>query len=261
MRHRRLVRRRSAAPIKAMWFRGGWFDSISVLWREVSTGQFRANDGAGAEEATGRNGGSLLLEGSLAPGESVTCRSSSPGTSPTSTSGTAPHRPNPAPAPSPSPPTAARRRRHVVAPPLRRPVGRRTAGGPVRRRALRVASRPAPAFADALWDSTLPRTSWTPSPRIWPSSSRRPSCARRTATFGPGKAASRSRAVATAPAPTSGTTRRPPHLFPALERTLREQELERSMDERGHVQFRAALPDGPTRTTATPPPTGSSAAS
>ena len=36
-----------------------------------------------------------------------------------------------------------------------------------------------------------------------------------------------------------------PHLFPALERTLREQELERSMDERGHVTFRAALPDGP----------------
>jgi hypothetical protein len=38
-----------------------------------------------------------------------------------------------------------------------------------------------------------------------------------------------------------------PHLFPALERTLREQELERSMDERGHVGFRAALPDGPVK--------------
>jgi hypothetical protein len=37
-----------------------------------------------------------------------------------------------------------------------------------------------------------------------------------------------------------------PHLFPQLERTLREQELERSMDERGHVTFRSALPDGPT---------------
>jgi hypothetical protein len=36
------------------------------------------------------------------------------------------------------------------------------------------------------------------------------------------------------------------HLFPALERTLREQELVRSIDERGHVTFRAALPDGPT---------------
>jgi uncharacterized protein (DUF608 family) len=37
-----------------------------------------------------------------------------------------------------------------------------------------------------------------------------------------------------------------PHLFPHLERTFREQEFERSMDERGHVTFRAALPDGPT---------------
>jgi hypothetical protein len=36
-----------------------------------------------------------------------------------------------------------------------------------------------------------------------------------------------------------------PHLYPQLERTLRELELMRSMDERGHVNFRAAIPDGP----------------
>jgi hypothetical protein len=36
-----------------------------------------------------------------------------------------------------------------------------------------------------------------------------------------------------------------PNLFPALERSLREGELQRSMDERGHIHFRAALPDGP----------------
>jgi hypothetical protein len=36
-----------------------------------------------------------------------------------------------------------------------------------------------------------------------------------------------------------------PHLFPQLERSLRELELERSMDERGHVAFRSALPDSP----------------
>ncbi len=40
-----------------------------------------------------------------------------------------------------------------------------------------------------------------------------------------------------------------PHLFPQLERTLREQELVRSMDEQGHVTFRSALPDGPTHHT------------
>ena len=36
-----------------------------------------------------------------------------------------------------------------------------------------------------------------------------------------------------------------PHLYPQLERTLREMEYFRSMDERGHVNFRGAIPDGP----------------
>src|SRR4029077_608291 len=38
-----------------------------------------------------------------------------------------------------------------------------------------------------------------------------------------------------------------PHLFPRLETTLRELELGRSMDESGHVTFRAALPEGPVK--------------
>ncbi len=43
-----------------------------------------------------------------------------------------------------------------------------------------------------------------------------------------------------------GTTRRLFRiLYPQLERTLRELELVRSMDERGHVNFRGAIPDGP----------------
>jgi hypothetical protein len=36
-----------------------------------------------------------------------------------------------------------------------------------------------------------------------------------------------------------------PHLFPKLERTLREQELVLSMGDDGHVSFRSALPEGP----------------
>jgi hypothetical protein len=36
-----------------------------------------------------------------------------------------------------------------------------------------------------------------------------------------------------------------PHMYPQLERTLRDLELVRSMDERGHVTFRGAIPDGP----------------
>lgn len=58
--------------IKARWFRGGWFDAISALWREVSGGQFQPNAGLEPGATLGRNGGSILLEGVLAPGEAVT---------------------------------------------------------------------------------------------------------------------------------------------------------------------------------------------
>ncbi len=36
-----------------------------------------------------------------------------------------------------------------------------------------------------------------------------------------------------------------PHLYPKLERTLRDMEYLRSMDDSGHVNFRGAIPDGP----------------
>jgi hypothetical protein len=36
-----------------------------------------------------------------------------------------------------------------------------------------------------------------------------------------------------------------PHLYPQLERILHNLELARSMDERGHINFRGAIPDGP----------------
>src|SRR5215469_11127241 len=56
-----------APRIKAMWLRSpGWeFDSLSALWREVSTGHFTSNEGSNNVDKAGRNGGSILLEGSL----------------------------------------------------------------------------------------------------------------------------------------------------------------------------------------------------
>jgi hypothetical protein len=51
-----------------------------------------------------------------------------------------------------------------------------------------------------------------------------------------------------------------PHLFPALERTLREQELERSMDEAGTSTSARRCPTAPPTTTSTPPRMGSWAA-
>ncbi len=46
--------------IKATWFRGGWFDGLSVLWRELETGKFIPNDGENSSAAQGRNGGSII---------------------------------------------------------------------------------------------------------------------------------------------------------------------------------------------------------
>ena len=57
-----------------MWLRSpGWeFDSLSALWREVSSGAFTANDGSNTVDNAGRNGASILLEGHLEAGESHT---------------------------------------------------------------------------------------------------------------------------------------------------------------------------------------------
>ena len=67
-------------------------------------------------------------------------------------------------------------------------------------------------------------------------------------TFGVGKAASPMAAAATVPARTCGTMPKPFRIcIPKLERTLRELELGRSMDESGHVTFRSALPEGPVK--------------
>jgi uncharacterized protein (DUF608 family) len=57
--------------IKGRWFAGGWFDALSVLWREVSSGTFEPTGGLSVG-STSRAGGSVLVEGELAPGESVT---------------------------------------------------------------------------------------------------------------------------------------------------------------------------------------------
>jgi hypothetical protein len=57
--------------IKGRWMRGGWFDGISALWREISTGTFTTNDGTEQGNQWTRNGGSLLFRGALKPGAKV----------------------------------------------------------------------------------------------------------------------------------------------------------------------------------------------
>ena len=229
-----VVAGRHEPAVKAMWFRGGWFDSLSALWREVSAGTFVENDGAAGEAGLkGRNGGSVLLRASLAPGESVEFPVV-----------LAWHFPN---------------CHHTVGVVAGEELSRvwhpfyATQWGDAGDVARYVAAnldtlhRRTAAFRDALFGSTLPAAvldavsanlAIMKSPTVlrqgngnlwgWEGCFAGGGCCHGTCTH------------------VWNYAQAFPHLFPALERTLREQEYLRSMDGRGHVNFRAALPDAPT---------------
>ncbi|HET6181020.1 MAG TPA: GH116 family glycosyl hydrolase [Candidatus Sulfotelmatobacter sp.] len=237
--------------IKGMWLRSpGWeFDSLSALWREVSMGTFTTNEGSNGIDTGGRNGASILLEGSLPPGASriypilVTwhfpncyqqvggdkvaasgdqgapgCRSLAEGTPP-------PWRPYYA--------TVWKDAREVA---LYVSENYST----LRSRTL--------AFKDALFSSTLPpyvldavsaNLAILKSPTVlrlengdiwgWEGCFPDGGCCHGSCTH------------------VWNYAQAFPHLYPRLERTLRELELGRSMDENGHVTFRSALPEGPVK--------------
>jgi len=232
--------------VKGMWFRGGWFDSVSVIWRETSTGSFKANKGSDGIDTGGRNGGSILIEDSLKPGESVTypivlawyfpnCHYE------VGMAKTAEKECCPGGKCDPASP-----------PPKWRPYyvsqwkDARDVALYVRKnyRSLRDRTR---AFHDALCSSTLPsyvldavsaNLGIMKSPTVlrqengnlwnWEGCTCDWGCCHGSCTH------------------VWNYAQAFPHLFPQLERTLREQEYLRSMDGRGHVNFRSALPDGPT---------------
>ncbi len=58
--------------IKSMWFRGSWFDAITKLWHEITHDSFVANRIPNTSDRKGRNGASLLFKMSLEPQEKKT---------------------------------------------------------------------------------------------------------------------------------------------------------------------------------------------
>jgi uncharacterized protein (DUF608 family) len=233
--------------IKGMWLRSPeWtYGSLTALWREVSTGSFTPNEGSNSIDIEGRNGASVLLEGHLAPGEARThvilitwhfpnCYIQAGGKPNTDVRGEAGSRYLP-----------------DGKPPLWRPYyagvwkDAREVALYVDKEYLSLRSRTV-KFKEALFASTLP-------PYVL-------------------DAVSANLAILKAPTvlreengnmwgwegcfPDNGCCEGScthvwnyaqafPHLYPQLERTLRELELVRSMDERGHVNFRGAIPEGP----------------
>ena len=239
--------------IKAEWFRGGWFDALSALWRELSTGSFSPNTSSHQAEL-GRNGASILMKGMLEPGKSIIYpiiiswyfpnvdyafgqqKSAEDSSVHTNTE----HGGVCGCGGSCSPATRWRTYYGGVwsdAKDVLLDICRNYTS-------LRTRTQ---AFHDALFRSSLPpyvldaisaNLAILKSPTVlrqkngnvwaWEGCFDDCGCCHGTCTH------------------VWNYAQALPHLFPALERTLREQELERSMDERGHVSFRAALPDGPT---------------
>jgi len=229
--------------LKAMWYRGGWFDAISALWREISEGRFESNDGATAAQMFGRNGGSIQVSGRLRPGESVLIPVAVVwhfpnvpwGVGLASSQADCDCLPGESCSPCWRPYYAGQwEDARSVALYLR---GHYTD--------LRQRTQ---AFHDALFSSSLPsivldavsaNLAILKSPTVlrqengnvwgWEGCFCDRGCCHGTCTH----VWNYAQAMA--------------HLFPALERGLRELELARSMNEEGHITFRAALPDGPTK--------------
>jgi len=231
--------------LKADWFRGGWFDGISMLWREVSTGTFRENVQPAPAGNPNRNGGSFLVPLSLGPGEEVCVPLVLAWHFPNSNNRQGATEGEMAALCAPGCDCSE------TEAPLWRPfyAGLWPDAGEVARyvqgRYAELRARTL-AFKDALYSSTLPpavldavgsNLAILKSPTVlrqengnvwaWEGCFTTTGCCHGSCTH------------------VWNYAQALPHLFPKLERTLREQELERSLSEQGHVNFRAKLPDSP----------------
>ena len=222
--------------IKGMWLRSPWWDGISALWREVSTGNFQPNEGSNGVDNDGRNGGSIMISGTLDPAQSVTC--------PVLITWYFPNC------------YLTEGHGHEKGGPLEKPHWKpyytsqwkdaKDVADYVHANYSELRSK-TQRFHDAIFSSTLPEfvldavssnLAIIKSPtvlrqangNIW---------AWEGVCHGYGSCYGTCTHV-------WNYAQVMPYLFPKLERGLREQELIRSMDENGYVRFRSALPDGPT---------------
>ena len=240
--------------IKAMWLRqrAGTYASITALWREASEGRFTDNAGNNDRALDGRNGGSVLVALRLKSRQQVTV--------PILITW---HFPNvydtvgqpKQPAAEKKPDACGCATGNCMQPEPRpawqpwyvnRWANAQAVAGYLHDNYASLQQRTR-AFTDALWSSTLPgplidaiasNLAILKSPTLlrqssgnvwgWEGCFCQSGCCHGSCTH------------------VWNYAQALPHLFPALERTLREQELERSLDDRGHATFRAALPDGPT---------------
>ncbi|HEY3330806.1 MAG TPA: GH116 family glycosyl hydrolase [Capsulimonadaceae bacterium] len=230
--------------IKTHWMRGGWFDDISKLWREVETGSFTENSDERDVENGHRPGGSILVPITLAPGEKHTVPIAITWHFPNSNLEYGSEKKECGEGCDCSTVEIAPKWRPFYA-----GVWKDAADVAAYLKANYATLRSRTlAFKDGLFSSTLPEPvldavssnlAIMKSPTVlrqengnvwaWEGCFTTSGCCHGSCTH------------------VWNYAQAFPHLFPKLERTLREQELIRSMNEQGHITFRSALPDGPVR--------------
>jgi uncharacterized protein (DUF608 family) len=222
-----------AAKANLTWFRGGWYDPWTLIWKSINEGQIVENKAC--TEGKPSPGGSVYLPLRLAPGEEKTVRLNLAWFMPFSTACAGPGPEKRHPKTDFYRPWYSNEFKNIEA---MVDFWNKNA------KRLHTATK---AFTDCFYDSTLPpevveavaaNLSILKSPTVmrqfdgrmwaWEGSTDEGSSCAGTCTH----VWNYAQAV--------------PHLFPALERGLRETEFIESQDERGHQNFRTALPIGPT---------------
>ena len=230
--------------IKAMWLRGGWFDALSALWSEGEAGEFAVNKGTEEVGLRGRNGCSVLVPGILPPGGEITI--------PVLITW---HFPNSNVAAEETPKDCCDDADDCCSEPRWKTFyssqweDAQAVALHVHRHYASLRERTI-GFQRALLGSTLP-TEALDAVSANLAILKSPTVLRQANgnVWGWEGCFAQSGCCAGSCTHVWNYAQALPHLFPALERTLREQELARSMNEAGHVDFRAALPDGATRHT------------
>jgi uncharacterized protein (DUF608 family) len=223
------------AKANLAWFRGGWYDHETIVWKTIAEGQ--VVDRKAVTDGKPSPGGSVYLPLRISPGEERTVRLFIAWYVPFSTACAGP---NVGPEPR-DPKTGFYRPWYATE---FKNIEAVVDFWNANERRLYAATR---TFTDCFYDNTLPpevteavasNLSILKSPTVmrqfdgrmwaWEGSTDEGSSCAGTCTH----VWNYAQAV--------------PHLFPTLERGLREMEFNASQDERGHQNFRSALPIGPT---------------
>ncbi|RPJ82349.1 MAG: hypothetical protein EHM13_09060, partial [Acidobacteria bacterium] len=225
----------SGVKVNAAWFRGGWWDPLTMAWNDVQRGE--AHDRPSVSDGDPAPGGSLFVPLTLQPGESrtVTLQLCWHVGATDQRVGADPHPVPPAEATTFVPWYAGRFAN----------IEELSGYWAKSYEILRARSR---RFSEAFYDTTLP-------PEVVEAVAanltilKSPTCLRQAdgRMWNWEGCSDNSGCCAGSCTHVWNYAQALPHLFPGLERTLRETEFGVSQDQRGHQAFRSALPIRPVK--------------